>query len=213
LPATSRDSWRQVARSTAAHSTVTFNDASSCRFVESGPIKRLLNGMPIGSGPRRVVAERGLQEGAVLLRTSHDGYAASFDVIHQRSLMLSADGRRLDGEDVFAPAIGEAFAPGCDQFAIRFHLHPSVKANRLSDTHGAMLMMSNKEVWTFTAYEDRIDLEESVYLAGNDGPRRAVQLVIHGRARNVMRVQWTFAMSTPTPSPRRGRGEEPQLLL
>jgi uncharacterized heparinase superfamily protein len=214
LPATSRDSWRQVARSTAAHSTVTFNDASSCRFVELGPIKRLLDGMPIVSGPRRVVAERGMQEGAVLLRTSHDGYAASFDVIHQRSLMLSADGRRLDGEDVFAPAIGETIAPGHDQFAIRFHLHPSVKANRLSDTHGAMLMMSNKEVWTFTAYEDRIDLEESVYLAGNDGPRRAVQLVIHGRARNVMRVQWTFAMSTPTPpAPRRGRGEEPQLLL
>ena len=149
-----------------------------------------------------------------MLRTSHDGYVSSFDVIHQRSLMLSADGRRLDGEDVFSPAQGEAIAAGKDQFAIRFHLHPSVKANRLSDTHGAMLVMGNKEVWTFTAYEDRIDLEESVYLAGNDGPRRAVQLVIHGRARNVMRVQWTFAMSTaPTAAPRRGRGEEPQLPL
>jgi uncharacterized heparinase superfamily protein len=212
LPATSRDSWRQVARSTAAHSTVTFNDASSCRFVESGPIKRLLGGMPIVSGPHRVTAERGNQEGgAIVLRTSHDGYVSSFDVIHQRSLMLSADGRRLDGEDVFSPAHGETIAAGSDQFAIRFHLHPSVKANRLSDTHGAMLVMANKEVWTFTAYEDRIDLEESVYLAGNDGPRRAVQLVIHGRARNVMRVQWTFAMSTaPTAPPRRGRGEEPQ---
>jgi uncharacterized heparinase superfamily protein len=77
-----------------------------------------------------------------------------------------------------------------------------------------MLMMANKEVWTFTAYEDRIDLEESVYLAGNDGPRRAVQLVIHGRARNVMRVQWTFALSSPpVAAPRRGRGEEPQLPL
>jgi uncharacterized heparinase superfamily protein len=214
LPATSRDSWRQVARSTAAHSTVTFNDVSSCRFAESGPIKRLLGGMPIVGGPRHVAAERGMQEGAVVLRTSHDGYVGNFDVIHQRSLMLSADGRRLDGEDLFTPAVGEAIAPGRDQFAIRFHLHPSVKANRLSDTHGAMLMMSNKEVWTFTAYEDRIDLEESVYLAGNDGPRRAVQLVIHGRAGNVMRVQWTFAMSTPTTTaPRRGRGEEPQLPL
>jgi uncharacterized heparinase superfamily protein len=215
LPATSRDSWRQVARSTAAHSTVTFNDTSSCRFVESGPIKRLLGGMPIVSGPHRVTAERGTQEGgAIVLRTSHDGYVSSFDVIHQRSLMLSADGRRLDGEDVFSPAHGETIAAGHDQFAIRFHLHPSVKANRLSDTHGAMLVMGNKEVWTFTAYEDRIDLEESVYLAGNDGPRRAVQLVIHGRARNVMRVQWTFAMSTAaTAPPRRGRGEEPQLPL
>jgi uncharacterized heparinase superfamily protein len=174
----------------------------------------MLNGAPIVSGPRRVTAERGSQEGAIVLRTSHDGYAASFDVIHQRSLMLAADGRRLDGEDLFTPALGSTIAAGRDQFAIRFHLHPSVKANRLSDTHGAMLMMANKEVWTFTAYEDRIDLEESVYLAGNDGPRRAVQLVIHGRARNVMRVQWTFALSSPAvAAPRRGRGEEPQLPL
>jgi uncharacterized heparinase superfamily protein len=214
LPATSRDSWRQVARSTAAHSTAAFNDASSCRFIESGAIKRMLDGVPIVSGPRRVTAQRGEQDGAIVLRTSHDGYAPSFDVVHQRSLMLAADGRRLDGEDVFTPAMGEAIAPGRDQFAIRFHLHPSVKANRLSDTHGAMLVMSNKEVWTFTAYEDRIDLEESVYLAGNDGPRRTVQLVIHGRARNVMRVQWTFALSSPpSAAPRRGRGEDLQLPL
>jgi uncharacterized heparinase superfamily protein len=214
LPATSRDSWRQVARATAAHSTVTFNDASSCRFVESGPIKRMLGGMPIVSGPRRVAIDRGEQDGTIVLRASHDGYAAAFDVIHQRSLMLAADGRRLDGEDVFTPAAGDAFMAGRDQFAIRFHLHPSVKANRLSDAHGAMLVMGNREVWTFTAYEDRVDLEESVYLAGNDGPRRAVQLVIHGRARNVMRVQWTFAQSaSPSPGARRARGEDPQLPL
>ncbi len=214
LPATSRDSWRQVARSTAAHSTVTLNDASSCRFVESGPVKSFLSGAPIVGGPQRVTADRSEQEGATVLRTSHDGYVPSFDIIHQRSLMIAADGRRIDGEDVFSPAVGNAIAAGHDQFAIRFHLHPSVKANRLSDAHGAMLVMANKEVWTFTAYEDRIDLEESVYLAGNDGPRRTVQLVIHGRARNVMRVQWTFALSAPpSAAARRGRGEDPQLPL
>ena len=37
LPATGRDGWRQVARATSAHSTATFNDVSSCRFIESGP--------------------------------------------------------------------------------------------------------------------------------------------------------------------------------
>jgi uncharacterized heparinase superfamily protein len=214
LPATSRDSWRQVARATPAHSTVTFNDTSSCRFVESGPIKHMLDGMPIVNGPRQVLIDRGEQEGAFVLRTSHDGYAATFDVIHQRSLMLAADGKRLDGEDLFTPAGADAFSADRDQFAIRFHLHPSVKANRLSDAHGAMLMMANKEVWTFTAYEDRIDLEESVYLAGNEGPRRTVQLVIHGRARNVMRVQWAFSLSAPSPiGTRRARGEDLQLPL
>ena len=56
-----------------------------------------------------------------------------------------------------------------------------------------MLMLPNREVWTFNAYEDRVELEESVYLAGSDGPRRAVQIVIYGRARKVPRVHWTFA--------------------
>jgi hypothetical protein len=56
-----------------------------------------------------------------------------------------------------------------------------------------MLVLPNREVWTFDAYEERVELEESVYLAGPDGPRRAVQIVIHGHARQVPRVHWTFA--------------------
>jgi uncharacterized heparinase superfamily protein len=77
-----------------------------------------------------------------------------------------------------------------------------------------MLMLPNKEVWTFSAYEDRIELEESVHLAGPDGPRRTVQVVVYGRARKVARVQWAFALVAASPlSPRRGRAEEPKLPL
>ncbi|MGH6770760.1 MAG: heparinase II/III family protein [Xanthobacteraceae bacterium] len=215
LPASGIESWRQMARATGAHSTVTFNDVSSCRFVESGPIRRMLQGMPIVAGPREVEVAREDQNGATVLRTSHDGYAEGFGVLHHRALMLSADGNRVDGEDMFTPVTGDSMPAGRDQFALRFHLHPSVKASRLTDSHGAMLMLPNKEVWTFSAYEDRIDLEESVYLAGTDGPRRAVQIVIYGRARKVARVQWTFTQIAASPlSPsRRGRAEEPKLPL
>ena len=217
LPVAGREGWRQVARTTAAHSTVTFNDTSSCRFIEAGPIKRMLYGTPMIAGPREVAVAREEQADAVILRTSHDGYADIFNVIHQRVLMLAADGRRLDGEDLFTPARGALIPADRDQFAVRFHLHPSVKANRLSDGHSAMLAMPNKEVWTFSAYEDRVDIEESVYLAGADGPRRTVQLVIYGRARNTMRVQWTFAphavQGTGPAGARGGRADEPQLPL
>ena len=104
---------------------------------------------------------------------------------------------------------------GRDQFALRFHLHPSIKANRLTDGHTAMLLMPNKEVWTFTAYEDRVDVEESVYLAGPDGPRRTLQVVVYGRARKMMRVQWAFAQvpAAALAAARRDRSEEPQLPL
>jgi uncharacterized heparinase superfamily protein len=149
------------------------------------------------------------------LRASHDGYADLFNVIHQRTLLLAVDGTRLDGEDVFMPAKGETVPAGRDQFAVRFHLHPTVRATRPADGHSAMLLMRNKEVWSFSAYEDRVDIEESVFLAANDGPRRTVQIVLYGRARKVMREQWTFALSHGAPGAglRRGRGDEPQLPL
>ena len=89
------------------------------------------------------------------------------------------------------PAHGESLpARRGDDFAVRFHLHPLIKASRLSDGHGAMLVLPNREVWTFNADQERVELEESVFLAGPDGPRRTVQIVIHGRAREVPRVHW-----------------------
>ena len=43
-------------------------------------------------------------------------------------------------------------------------------------------MTPNKEVWTFSAGDSQVELEDSVYLAGAEGARRTVQLVIYGRA-------------------------------
>jgi uncharacterized heparinase superfamily protein len=213
LPATSRDTWRHVARATAAHSTVTFNDTSSCRFLTAESLKTLL-GAPILAGPADVQVSRQERDNGLMLRFSHDGYADRFGVVHQRSLRLSPDGRRLDGEDVFAPAHGESLpAKRGDGFAVRFHLHPTVKANRHTDGHRVLLVLPNRDVWTFDAYEERVELEESVYLAGPDGPRRAVQIVIHGHARQVPRVHWTFAHQDAQEPVRRALREEPELPL
>jgi len=213
LPETNRETWRHVARASAAHSTVIFNDTSSCRFLTSESLKPLL-GAPILSGPSDVQVSRQERDNGLTLRLSHDGYASRYGVIHQRTLRLAFDGRRLDGEDVFAPAHGESLpARRGDNFAVRFHLHPLVKASRHSDGHGVMLVLPSREVWTFDAYEERVDLEESVYLAGPDGPRRSVQIVIYGQARAVPRVHWTLSHQDAQEPVRRAEQEEPQLPL
>jgi uncharacterized heparinase superfamily protein len=213
LPATSRETWRHVARASAAHSTVIFNDTSSCRFLTAESLRPLL-GAPILSGPSDVQVSRQERDNGMTLRLSHDGYASRFGVIHQRMLRLSPDGRRLDGEDMFAPANGESLpARRGDNFAVRFHLHPQVKASRHSDGHGVMLVLPSKEVWTFDAYEERVELEESVYLAGPDGPRRSVQIVIYGHARDVPRVHWTISHQDAQEPVRRAEQEVPQLPL
>ena len=68
LPATSRGGWRQVARATAAHSTVTFNDTSSARFVESGAVRRVMFGAPMLGGPREIKIARDEQADGMVLR-------------------------------------------------------------------------------------------------------------------------------------------------
>jgi uncharacterized heparinase superfamily protein len=211
MPQTGRDSWRDVARATAAHSTVTFNHVSSCQFLASGSFRRLL-GSPVIDGPKDIRVAREDREDACILRGSHDGYAGRFGIVHQRLLRLMADGSRLDGEDQFLPAHGDRLPGGRrDEFAVRFHLHPSVKANPLADGHGVMLMLPDREVWMFTAYEDFAELEESVFLAGRHGPRRAIQITIHGRARKVPLVRWTFAHVDPAAPPTADGAEQREL--
>jgi hypothetical protein len=61
---------------------------------------------------------------------------------------------------------------------------------------------------------DRVEIEESVHLAGRDGPRRTSQIVIHGRAHKVPRLQWSFAHNPHSAAAvRRGREQEPELPL
>src|SRR4029077_3585083 len=67
LPATSRETWRHVARASAAPSTVVFNDTSSCRFMTAESLKRLL-GVPILSGPGDVRVSRQERENGLTLR-------------------------------------------------------------------------------------------------------------------------------------------------
>jgi len=207
LPAINRDSWRQVARATAAHSTVTLNNTSSCRFREEGPFRKLI-GVPVLDGPSRVVVARDDHEDSIILRASHDGYSSRFGIIHQRSVMLTEGGTKLEGEDVFTPTHGEMLPPGArDEYAVRFHLHPAIKASRISDGHAVMLVLPNRDVWTFEAHEDRVELEESVFLGGTEGPRRAMQMVIYGHARQTPRVHWTFTHTPRSPAAPRKSGD------
>jgi uncharacterized heparinase superfamily protein len=214
LPASGREHWRQVARATAAHSTATISDTSSCRFVESASFKRVLGSTIVG-GPSHVPVAREEREDGLLLRSSHDGYAGPFGIVHQRTLLLMRDGSRLEGEDMFLPASGGALpANSRDAYAIRFHLHPAVKASRVNEGQGVMLVLSEREVWSFSAEGVQIELEEGVYLGAPEGPRRTLQMVIYGSARERAQVNWGFSRSSSAATATRRRpGEAPELPL
>jgi uncharacterized heparinase superfamily protein len=216
LPPTGRENWRAFARETAAHSTLIYRDTSSCRFVTLSTIKRLLGGSPVLEGPTTIEYYREAVEDGVLLSASHDGYLKRFGIVHRRAILLQNDGNRLDGEDTIERLPGAARRGDDDDFAIRFHLHPAVKASRLSDARGVMLVLPSRDVWIFEALDDKVDLEDSVFLAGSDGPRRTVQIVIRQNESATANIRWSFIRSfgsVASANARRNARREPELPL
>jgi uncharacterized heparinase superfamily protein len=217
VPATAREQWRRHARTTAAHSTVTFNDTSAAAFGDSATFRRVLGGAPMLGGPHHIAVTRETKADGIVLRAMHDGYAKPFGIVHERTITIATDGTWIEGEDAFLAADGSPrIRTTRDAFAVRFHLHPAIKASKFGDGHGVMLLAPNKEVWTFSAPDAVVELQDSVYLAGTEGPRRTVQMVIHGQARRIPRIVWNLrqaAAPTTATATRRTRDEEPKLPL
>jgi len=193
--------WREAVRATAAHSTLVLEEASSSRLLPPGWQRRLL-GPRLATRPGQVTARRNEEDMGVWLEGAHEGYRDSFGLSHRRRIFLAADGGDLRGEDALFRPVSAGPPDDIDvrwNFAIRFHLHPSVRASLSRDSMSALLVQPNGDGWRFRTDGGPVQLERSVYLAAGAPPQRTQQIVIHGEAepfgagdRPPNRVRWAF---------------------
>lgn len=207
LPAHGRNVWRHLARTSAAHSTLVVADTSSARMLTQSAI-----GPVILSGPREVKVDRRDDAEGILVTASHDGYARNFDLIHRRTLRLQRDGARIDAEDAILPAYQDRNVAN-ERFALRFHLHPAVKASRVRDGSTVLLVLPDRSAWAFMAPGIEVEIEESVFLAASHGAQRTDQIVIHGRTHVTPIIRWVLARMSREAGERRGSGSELDRLL
>lgn len=193
--------WRRAARATPAHSTASIETADQAVFLG----RRGLPDAIIVEGPEIVAARREDGPDISVVTAAHDGYARRFGIVHERTLSLATSGERLDGTDRFLPAEGGP-RPDADRFALRFHLHPSAKASRSVGGEAAFIVFPDGEAWIFDAGGLDVGIEESVFLAAHQGPRRAEQIVVHGRASLTPAVGWRFERQSAGRPPGRRRG-------
>jgi uncharacterized heparinase superfamily protein len=185
-------------RATAAHSTATLAESSSCRVLAPsgvpgrswiwGWLERRL-GPVVLRGPKIVPAHRNETGQAVELTASHDGYEARFGIVHERRWRLSSSGDVLEGEDVFRSE-GRGAAP--HPVAIRFHLHPSAKAVQAQTGGPVQVVLADQETWRLDASPAALRIEESVFFATSDRPRRTEQIVLAVNAAEKAGVRWRF---------------------
>ncbi len=204
------DEWRTASRATAAHSGLTIEDISSSRLIarRTGP-PRLLG------GTRNIACVREEDATGVRLIASHDGYLGSHGLIHQRRLILTADGCDFRGEDsvtATGPDPQSAFdiaAGRMDKMAIpytiRFHLHPDVEADMFLAGSAVRLRPLSGDLWVMRQLGGDLTIEDSVFLDDQRAhPRATKQIVVRGEAKEYSGVvKWAFRRAEPgKPTPR-----------
>jgi len=146
------DTWREVLRATAAHSTLVIDDKNM------GPVNH-------------VHADRRDHDGARLIESTNDGYQSIFGIEHRRSIYLDAAGTDIRGED-------RLFGGGSKAFSVRFHLHPGVSASMVEGGGEVIIKPSRGRGWRFQS-DHPIMIDESINF--HDGRQhRNNQIVILG---------------------------------
>jgi uncharacterized heparinase superfamily protein len=179
MPAPTRHD--QAQRATAAHSTLTVEDANS---------SDILLGNVVGRRPAKVTAERRESDGNVWIEASHDGYVNPFGLVHKRRVYLASGGNDVRGEDTLT-------GQGNRRFAVRFHLHPSVKASTVQGGTSILLQMPGGG-WRVRATGGVTTLQDSVYLGVRGERKRTEQIVITGATRDgEAQIKWAFTRLAP----------------
>jgi uncharacterized heparinase superfamily protein len=204
VPKSASEDMRQMVRATAAHSTLTIGDQSSCRFAAS----QWLSSQQIAiEGPSPFHARRSATgDSGMEAIAQHDGYQSQFGLIHERRLWLDSTGHRLAGADRLIREAGvhsqtNPFAGEPPLAVLRFHLHPVVRASRVADGRTIMLILPHGEAWSFETNAPIVTLEESVFFSAPDGGKRTYQIVVPFQAVPSTSVTWTFSRIAG-PSPR-----------
>ena len=171
------EGWKLAQRSTAAHSTMTVDDRNSTVLRDDGSV---------GDSPENVVAERHEADGNTWLDLSHDGYQASLGLIYRRRIYINSSGTDIRGEDALD-------GTGEHRFAIRFHLHPSVKASLVKDGASVLLRLPDKSGWRMRCSGGVASLQESVYFGDGHNSRRSEQIVIAGgTSQGEAKIKWAL---------------------
>lgn len=174
----------EFARLTAAHSTLVIENTSSSRVSESDFL-----GSIFVHGPQEILLEDLSSEEHMGIRAAHDGYLKTYGLIHQRQIRLDRDGKSLSGLDILETPAGtvKKSSNGLDA-DIRFHIHPSVQLEQLSD--GSILLNTHDgDRWIFNATV-KPKIEQDIFFADVLGTRRSEQICVSFNSSEHHRIAW-----------------------
>ncbi|MDG4650547.1 heparinase II/III family protein [Roseibacterium sp. SDUM158017] len=198
--------WRKVGRATASHSTLCIEGHASARFAP-GAERAEDERPPLGDGPTEVLVQEKDTPGGQAVTMSHDGWRRSHGLTHLRNLTLEDQGTLLRGEDALAAFTvadralldAEYARHPADtglRYALRFHLHPDIRAAIDLGGTAVSLTLKSGETWVFRhSGNGELALKPSLFFdARRLKPRATKQIVLSARMKGYGSVVgWSLA--------------------
>ncbi|MGV8937657.1 MAG: heparinase II/III family protein [Allorhizobium sp.] len=169
---------RQMARATAAHSTVVLGERSSSRISQS----RFLGPIMIGGVTTVTTTRQTGPDGSDRLIASHDGYMPIFGMMHERELRINQAGNKIAGRDRLLLPTGAPYPGAMPQPSLaRFHIHPMILLEKLDDRTVRMEAPSG-ESWILATTTGALVIAEDVFFADVTGvcPSEQIELAFEG---------------------------------
>jgi uncharacterized heparinase superfamily protein len=168
-----------LSSSTAAHSTVTINDTSSCIFQKNALIRKYFGNSLI---EKHNIFKTEFKNDKEFIQCiiAHDGYEKRFKILHERQITLFKSKNHIEGIDSLK----------CKNlenknltFSVRFHIHPDI---RITKTMGNDILLSSSEGegWIFRSPQIPTKIEKNLYFGNPDNIKESSFILLEGNIEN-----------------------------
>ena len=168
-----------LSSSTAAHSTVTINDTSSCIFQKNKMIRKYFGNSLI---EKHDIFKKEFKNDKEFIRCTigHNGYEKRFKLLHERQITLFKNKSHVEGIDNLK----------CKNlenknltYSVRFHVHPDI---RITKTMGNDILLSsnNGEGWIFRSPQIPTKIEKNLYFGNPNNIKESSFILLEGNIEN-----------------------------
>jgi uncharacterized heparinase superfamily protein len=178
----------QALRLTDGGSTASLGHASAGEPLGGFPGRML--GPFLTGGASHTEVQRAAAETGVWLVLSHDGFARSLGLLHERRLYLALGADELRGEDRFI-ATGPAPEARVIPYVVHFHLPPESQGVIARDNQSVLIRGSSDQGWWLRNDASEVRIEPGVHFRdGREQHSTQILLTGHIRADKGGRVRW-----------------------
>ncbi len=168
-----------LSSSTAAHSTVTINDTSSCIFQKNKMIRKYFGNSLI---EKHDIFKKEFKNDKEFIRCTigHNGYEKRFKLLHERQITLFKNKSHVEGIDNLK----------CKNlenknltYSVRFHIHPAI---RITKTMGNDILLSsnNGDGWIFRSPQIPTKIEKNLYFGNPNNIKESSFILLEGNIEN-----------------------------